>query len=86
MAHILAKLTGYKMEEIKRILEADAIEHAQEKLFLEYIWQNADDSDEVFFLFKTLDLNHSRLFINRVHAEAIEKDPNVKLPVMTYLE
>ncbi len=86
MAHMLARLRNVKLGIIKDILMRDATEHSKEGLFLDHIWQNADDTDEILFLFHTTDLNHVKEFINRVHSEALRQDPNANLPQMTYLE
>jgi len=85
MAHVLARLRGVKPEIIAAILKADASEHAKEGLYLEHLWQNADDSDEVLFLFRTSDLIHARQFIERVHKQAREENPEANLPHMTFL-
>ncbi|MBI2658193.1 hypothetical protein HYX08_05870 [Candidatus Woesearchaeota archaeon] len=86
MPHILAKLKGVKIEDIKPHLKRDAPIHAKEGLFLEHLWQNADDSNEILFIFKTNDLNHARQFIQKVHSEALKENPKANLPHMTFLE
>lgn len=85
MAHLLATLRGVKLEVIKQVLENDAPAHAKEGLFLEHIWQNADVSNEVLFLFRADDLEHVRTFINRVHGQALKENPDANLPRMVYL-
>ena len=86
MPHMLAKLTGIKAEVIKGILTAQANGHADQGFYLEHLWQNVDDPDEVLFLFAVEDLNHAKEFIEYAHAQSREVDPNGKLPVMTFLE
>jgi hypothetical protein len=86
MAHMLATLRGVKIEVIRQVLTNDAAEHAREGLYLEHLWQNADDANEVQFLFRTSDLDHAREFINRVHTQALRENPDVNLPHMTFLE
>jgi len=86
MAHMLAKLTGIKAEVVKGILKTQARGHAEQGLYLEHLWQNADDPDEVLFLFKVEDLNHAKEFIRWAHEQSREVDPNGKLPQMTFLE
>jgi hypothetical protein len=51
MPHILARLKGVNLEDIKKVLKIDAPQHAEQGLYLEHMWQNADDSEEVVFLF-----------------------------------
>jgi hypothetical protein len=86
MAHVLARLNGVKVEDLKQALQADAARHAEEGLFVEHVWQNTDDPQEVLFLFRTADLGHTRQFIENVHAQAREQDAQAKLPYMTFLE
>jgi hypothetical protein len=86
MAHMLAKLRGVKPDIIKQVLVNDSDIHAKEGLFLEHLWQNKDDADEVLFLFRTFDLRQARQFIDRVHKQTLINNPDAKLPVMTYLE
>ncbi len=86
MAHILARLRHAKVEDIKNVLEADAARHAGQGLYLEHLWQNADDPEEVVFLFRTDDLTQAKHFVETVHAQALNEDPHVKVPQMTFLE
>jgi hypothetical protein len=83
---MLARLRGVKLELIRSVLKLDASEHAKEGLFLEHLWQNDDDPDEVLFLFRTGGLNHTRQFIDRVHSQARKENPAVNLPQMTFLK
>ncbi len=86
MAHVLARLKNVKLEIIKEILTKDAAEHAKEGLYLEHLWQNTDDQNEVLFLFSTTDLNHVRKYIEQLHSNALQQDPKTNLPQMTFLE
>ena len=82
---MLARITGADKEEIREILRKDAPFHAGEGLYLEYLWQNDDDREEVLFLFRTDDLDHARKLIAKLHSQAIKDDPNARLPQMTFL-
>ncbi len=86
MSHILAKLRGVKFDDIEQVLKRDTPQHAEQGLHLEHLWSNADDSDEILFLFRADDLDRARQFIEKVHAEALRADPNAKLPQMTFLQ
>ncbi|WP_437673023.1 hypothetical protein [Sorangium sp. So ce131] len=86
MAHILARLSGVKFADVKQQLEGDAPGHAEQGMYLEHLWSNADDPNEILFLFRVDDLNHCKQLVDRVHAEARQEDPNVKLPHMTFLD
>jgi hypothetical protein len=86
MPHILARLKGVNLEDIKKALEADAPQHAEQGLFLEHLWQNDDDSEEIVFLFRIENIGKAKEFINKVHTEAIAKNPQANLPYMTFLE
>jgi len=86
MAHILATLRGVKIEDIKQVLEADAHQHAEQGLYVEHLWENADDSDEILFLFRTDDLDQAKHFIQKTHTQAYKENPDANLPEMTFLE
>ena len=86
MAHMLAKLKGVKVEEIGKVLKADASVHAEQGFFLQHLWQNVDDSEEVLFLFRSDDLNRAKQFVYKVHAQARNQDPHANLPHITFLE
>jgi hypothetical protein len=45
MDHILARIGGVKMEDVKSMLKTDASKHAEQGLILRHIWRNADDPD-----------------------------------------
>jgi hypothetical protein len=86
MAHMLARLRGSRIKDVRSVLQTDAAKHAEQGLHLEYLWQNADEPEEVLFLFRIDNPTLAKKFIERVHKEAIKQDPNVNLPLMTYLE
>jgi hypothetical protein len=86
MPHILARLKGVNIEDIKKVPKADAPQHAEQGLYLEHLWQNADDSEEVVFLFGIENLIKAKEFISKVHTGAIAKNPQANLPYMTFLE
>ncbi len=86
MDHILARIRDVKMDDIKSALKADASKHAEQGLVLRHIWHNADDPDEILFIFTTADLNRARKFIEIMHTEALKEDPNTNLPEMLYLK
>lgn len=86
MPHILNKLTGVKFEDVKKQLEMDATSHAEQGMYLEHLWVNADNPDEIFFLFRVDDLNRCKQLIEKVYAEARKKNPDAHLPQKIYLE
>lgn len=86
MDHILARSRGVKMEDAKNMLRADTSKHADQGLILRHIWNNADDPDEILFIFTIADLNRARKFIEMVHAEALKENPNANLPEMLFLK
>lgn len=86
MAHVLAKMTGVPIENIKRQLEDDAAEHAKEDMFLEQVWQNSENPAEVLILFRVDDLAHCSQLMKHRHAEARRKSPAMQLPEMTFLD
>ena len=84
--HILAKLTDVRFADIEHILKINAPKHAEQGLFLEHLWKNADDSGEIMFLFRTNNLSKAKEFINRSHQQALKENPQAELPPMIFLE
>ncbi len=85
MAHVLARLRGVKLDEIELVLLSDAAEHAERGMTLEHLWQNADDQEEVLFLFQADDLNQAREYIAELHEQAKKAFPGMPLPVILFL-
>jgi hypothetical protein len=86
MDHILARIRGVKMEDVKSMLKTDAPKHAEQGLILRHIWRNTDDPDEILFIFTTTDLNRARKYIEIVHTEILKGNPNANLPQMLFLK
>jgi hypothetical protein len=86
MAHVLAKLTGAPLAAVKEQLERDAAEHAEQGMYLEHLWQNADKPEEVLFLFQVKDLAHCQQRIREMHAQARAENPDTPLPEMIFLD
>jgi hypothetical protein len=84
--HLLAKLHGVNYSEIEKSLKADFLKHAAEGIFLEHLWQNNENGDEILFLFRIMNMDRAKKFLNSMHLEAIKADPGVVLPEMTFLE
>jgi hypothetical protein len=86
MAHVLAKIEGVKVTDIKDQLVSDMTKHAEHGLHLKHVWQKSDDKNQVFFIFRTSDLDKARKFIEEVHNQVLAEDHNANLPQMTFLE
>ena len=86
MDHILARVKGAKLEEVKAALKADSAAHADEAIILRHIWRNADDPSEVLYIFTAANLDKARKHIERQHELALSTDPNAILPQMLYLK
>jgi len=86
MPHLLAKLKNVPFEIIKEVLEKDRAFHASQGMYLEQLWQNADDENEVQFLFRIDDINQTKTLIHKLHSDALEENPKANLPEMTYLK
>jgi hypothetical protein len=78
MDHILARIKGVKMGDVKSALKADAPQHAAQGLVLRHVWRNANDHDEILFIFTTPDLDRARKFIETAHAQA-RREPRRRL-------
>jgi hypothetical protein len=86
MPHLLATLRNVPFETIKEVLENDRAFHASEEMFLEHIWQNVDDKNEVLFLFRINSIEKTKKLIDKLHTKALEQNPEANLPNMTYLQ
>ena len=86
MDHILGKIRGVKAADIKAALTADVAKHSKEGLVLRHVWRNADDADEILFIFTANDLEHAREFIEKEHSEARKENPHANLPELLYLK
>tara|TARA_R110000868_G_scaffold51116_11_gene162425 strand:- start:2413 stop:2673 length:261 start_codon:yes stop_codon:yes gene_type:complete len=86
MSHLLAKLNNVSIEGIRKILEKDKEFHASQGMYLENIWQNTDNENEVFFLFKIDSIEKTKVLINKLHAQALVENPEANLPTMIYLQ
>jgi hypothetical protein len=86
MDHVLARIRGANMKDIKETLKADAHVHAEQGLVLRHIWRNADEPDEILFIFTTPDLARARVFIEEAHAEVLKGNPHAVLPQMLFLK
>jgi hypothetical protein len=86
MDHILVRVKGAKMEEIKGVLKADAADHAKHGLVLRHIWRNADDPGEIAFIFTAADLGQARRFIETAHEHVLKENPDANLPQMLFLK
>ena len=51
-----------------------------------HLWQNADDQNEVQFLFKIDNIDETKKLIHKLHSDALAQDPKSNLPEMTYLK
>jgi hypothetical protein len=86
MAHILACLRGAPLANVKQQLEKDAVSHAAQGMVLEHLWKNAEDPEEVLFLFRVDSLEHCRQRMKKTHAQARLENPDVPLPQLTFLQ
>jgi hypothetical protein len=85
MPHVLARLTDVNLDDVRRQLQQDAAQHAEQGMHLERLWTNAEAAGEVLFLFRADDLEASRQRIRQAHAQAREANPEAKLPEMLFL-
>lgn len=86
VGHVIARLRGAKMEDIKSALKADEAEHAKHGLILRYIWRNADDPNEIVFIFTATDLDRARKFIDAAHKQVLKENPDANLPQLLFLK
>lgn len=86
MPHVLAKLKNVPLKIIKDVLKKDKAFHASQGMYLEHLWQNSDDENEVQFFFRINDVDQTKALIHKLHSDTLAQDPNANLPEMTYLK
>ena len=84
--HIMARLKGANIDDIRNVLKADAADHAKQGLVLRHIWRNADDPDEIVFIFTAADLSLARKYIEAAHEQVRKDNPVANMPEMLYLK
>lgn len=86
MPHLLATLINVPLEIIREVLEKDKEFHKSQGMYLKNIWQNADDENEVLFLFQIDDVESTKTLIHKLHSETLAQNPDANLPTMIYLK
>ena len=81
MAHMLARLRGSRIEDVRSVLQADATKHAEQGLHLEHLWQNVDDPEEYYFFFELI-IQPSQ---NNLSNGFIKRHLNKILPLICHL-
>lgn len=85
MAHILNKIHA-PFEAVREQLKADKDAHAAQGMYLEHLWKNVDNPEEVYFLFRVDDLQTCKQTIEDVYAKARKENPDATLPEKVYLQ
>lgn len=85
MTHVLAKIKNIPFPVIKETLEKSKDFYAQQGMHLENIWQNVDKSNEVYFLYKIDNIDNTKSFMQKLHAETIAHNPDADIAELTYL-
>ncbi len=86
MPNLLAILKNVPLEIIREVLENDKEFHKLQGMHLEHLWQNADDENEVLFLFQIDNIENTKTLINKLHSETLAHNPDANLPTMIYLK
>jgi hypothetical protein len=86
MPHLLATLRNIPLDIIKDVLEKDKEFHKSQGMYLKNIWQNADDENEVLFLFQIDDVENTKKLIHKLHSETLAQNHDANLPTMIYLK
>ncbi len=86
MAHILATLHGLEKDIVEEMLHSHKYQHELDGLHLEHLWGNAEDDEEVIFLFKTDDLDKAHEALDQIHQWAMQHNPEIEPPVVIYLK
>ena len=86
MPHLLARLRNTPFETIKKKKKKDKEFHKLQGMYLEHLWKNVDDENEVLFLFRIDDIENTKTLIQKLHSETLKHNPNADLPAMIYLK
>jgi hypothetical protein len=86
MPHLLATLKNTPFETIREVLEKDKEFHKSQGMYLEHLWKNTDDENEVLFLFRIDDIENTKILIQKLHSETLKHNQEADLPTMIYLK
>lgn len=86
MSYVLATLHWLEKDIVEDMLHEHTKKHSLEWLHLEHIWKNAEDDEEVIFLFKTDDLDKAERLLDMVHKEAMRHNYDIDPPRVIYLK
>ena len=85
MSHILATFHGVEKDLIEDMIH-DHIKKHKHDMYVEHLWCNADNEDEVIFLFKVDDIEHARRILEKVHEESLHHTRDNTPPEIIYLK
>ncbi len=86
MSHVLATLHGLEKDIVEAMLHEHTKKRSLDGLHLEYIWMNAEDDEEVIFLFKTDDIEKAHHLMDMIHRESLEHNQDMTPPKVIYLK
>ena len=85
MAHILATLHELEKDIVEAMLHSNQY-HELDWFHLEHLWGNAEDDEEVIFLFETDNLDKAHIVLDQIHQWAMRHNPDIEPPVVIYLK
>ena len=85
MNYLLAKIKNIPFTLIEEILENDKSFYEQQGVFIENIWQNVDDKNEVYFLAKIESIKNTKEFVEKMRSATLLVNPDASVAEMTYL-
>ncbi len=86
MSHILVTLYGIEKDIVEDILHEATHKHKNEGIHLEHIWQNADNDDEVVFLFQAESKKQAESLLEKIMKKTAEYTPLLEPPKVIYLK
>lgn len=69
MTHLLCRNEVKDYEKWREVFDSDASAHREAGLKLNYVWQEENNPNNVFFIFEVTDLDKAKSFINAPDAE-----------------
>jgi hypothetical protein len=85
MHHLLGRHRA-DVEAWKKVVESHKEAHLEARLHFQQVWVNADDPNEIFFMFRVEDLEKARSFLEKAGALDQEKQEGGEIPKLWFLE
>jgi len=86
MHYILGRHKVEDVEAWKSMMESHREGHVESGLHFQQVWSNADNPNEIFFLFRVDDLNKAKSSLKEAGALDKEKQQRGEMPELLFLD